>query len=76
MRCQRGAEDASTGSGNPHVVPLPLSVKTLTAMMVAFLATPWIIPAATPATAVPWPLPSVVLLSTVLIPGITRPESC
>ncbi|CAM5249005.1 hypothetical protein SCALM49S_00633 [Streptomyces californicus] len=58
------------------VVPEPLSSRTRTATMSAFLATPCAAPAMVPATWVPWPLPSSASssLSTASKPEVARPS--
>src|SRR5690606_7320526 len=58
------------------VVPEPLSSRTLTATMPAFLATPCAAPAMVAATWVPWPLPSsaVSSSSTASYPWLARPS--
>jgi hypothetical protein len=73
-----GLKWARTQSSPPIswlVVPEPLQPRTWTGTMVAFLAAPYVMPAATLATCVPWLLQSGVrlLLFTVLQPCITRP---
>lgn len=45
------------------VVPEPELLSTRTATILAFLATPYAVPAAVAATWVPWPLPSCAVLS-------------
>lgn len=47
--------------------------KTLTAMTVAFLATPYVVPAMVPATWVPWPTVSALVPLTTLYPRLARP---
>jgi len=57
----------------PEVEPEPDESRTLTAMRVVFLATPYLVPPMVPATWVPWPLPSVLDESTWLVPQTARP---
>ena len=57
----------------PAVVPLPEQLSTLTATRRTPLATPYLVPPTVPATCVPWPLQSVLLVSTVLVPQVARP---
>lgn len=45
------------------VLPPPALSRTRTATTLAFLATPYCLPAMVPATWVPWPLPSLAVLS-------------
>jgi hypothetical protein len=59
----------------PELVPEPSAPRTLTATREAFFATPYLLPAAVDAVWVPWPLPSVLSLSTVLVPHLARPPN-
>jgi len=72
----RPHETAKTDRGKEtHKAPAPPSPKTFTATILVRPATPLVTAPTTPATAVPCPFPSVVVLSTVLTPQTTRPSS-
>lgn len=61
----------------PELVPEPEALSTLTPRSVVRLATPYLVPPMVPATCVPWPLPSVLELSTKLATWEARPpKSC
>ena len=69
----RLAVTQSTPAMTPAVVPLPAQSSTLTATSLTPLATPYCEPPTVPATCVPWPLQSVLLVSTVSRPQVARP---
>ena len=56
-------ETQSTPAITPELLPLPEQLRTRRACTVAFLATPYVVPAAVLATWVPCPLQSLGLLS-------------
>src|SRR5688572_1079435 len=58
----------------PDKLPDPLQSSTRTGTTVAFLATPYVLPATVPATCVPCPLQSLVPLpsATVVCPDVSR----